>query len=439
MEAGEYWTRPAMKDLQKMTRPQLKSVGNFVVGREGIGRIEFGNVDLTNTPLDAICGNIVQLNPRSATVYQDDANKPAMGKALNVPSTIFLENSWPRSHGGKKAVNAKSGREYEKHLVRLKRVGGTKFLNYDTATGVWSFTVDHFTTYALDDDDEDDSEYPDDTQMGNESSALSEPPETPTGEQDASMEEEPTPTGEMDDTFEFKINQRSQRKTPGGFDDDVDASYVSDTQMADETATEDQDPFMMSGGLGRSEMEDPFAVSGGPVQAPSPGAVERYHSSLMDAPADDDDEEIEDISQEIPGSFAEPKAPKSILKPSTAFAEFTSPARLAEDPWEEQLQRTLSPKKRDRQALRDMQQSLFRAHEAEFEQSPFKQSMLGQSALGQSYLAQKSAKKTRAQQQQPESLGKSVAFTSAKDIMDSLWSQEKPGKKQASGARGLEV
>ena len=90
-EAGDYWTKPAMKDLKNMSRQQLKSVGNFVVGREGVGRIEFGSVDLTNTPLDDICGNIVQLNPRSATVYQDDHDKPSMGKALNVPSTIYLE------------------------------------------------------------------------------------------------------------------------------------------------------------------------------------------------------------------------------------------------------------------------------------------------------------------------------------------------------------
>ena len=142
-EVGEYWTKPAMKDLKNMSRQQLKNVGNFVVGREGVGRIEFGSgsVDLTNTPLDDICGSIVQLNPRSATVYQDDHDKPTVGKALNVPSTIFLENSWPRSHGGKRPVNAKSGKEYDRHIARLKRVSGTHFLNYVSGPLRWTTSL----------------------------------------------------------------------------------------------------------------------------------------------------------------------------------------------------------------------------------------------------------------------------------------------------------
>lgn len=187
-------------------------------------------------------------------------------------------------------------------------------------------------------------------------------------------------------------------------------------------------------------MEDPFTSSGGPVQAPSPGAMERFHSSMLEDAIEEQEEE--DVSQEIPGAFAEePKMPKSILKPTPGFSAFASPEKLATETWEEQLQRTLSPKKRDRQALRDMQQSYFREQEDDVVESPFKQSMLGQSALGQSYLAQKSAKKSQPQPSllNKSQLGQSQAFTSAKDIMDSLWAQEKPGRKVASGAKGFEV
>ena len=274
-EIGEYWTKPALKDLKNMSRQQLKNVGSFVVGREGVGRIEFGPVDLTNTPLEDICGSIVQLNPRSATVYQDDQDKPSMGKALNVPSRIYLENSWPRSQGGRKPVSAKSGREYDKHIARLKRVTGTHFINYDPETGIWCFKVDHFTTYGLDDDDDDESEFLDDDHMPDESSPLSDAPETPTGQKDMTLQSVGTGTGEMEDTFQFKLDRRSQPSVPGGFESEG-ITYDYDDPSADE-AMEDNEP-MMSGGLIDADMEDPFTSSGGPGASAIPWIVEALPS-----------------------------------------------------------------------------------------------------------------------------------------------------------------
>ncbi|KAK3065671.1 hypothetical protein LTR53_018160, partial [Teratosphaeriaceae sp. CCFEE 6253] len=237
-EPGDYYTQPAFRDLKNMSRSQLQKIGKFVVGRKGVGRVEFGPCDLSSTQLDEICGGIVRLNPRSATVYQDDKDKPAMGKALNVPSTIFLEHSWPRSNGGRRAVHAREGREYEKHIARLKRVGGTKFVAYDVDTGIWQFTVEHFTTYGLDDDEDDDEDYP---EQG-ESSDLSDAPVTPTGvalQQDASEESIETGGDDVDDTFEFKLNQRSQMSVPGGFDGEPSVSYNYDDASADEMMDED--------------------------------------------------------------------------------------------------------------------------------------------------------------------------------------------------------
>ncbi|KAK3707549.1 hypothetical protein LTR37_012044 [Vermiconidia calcicola] len=427
-EVGDYWTKPAMRDLKNMSRQQLKSVGNFTVGREGVGRIEFGSVDLTNTALDDICGNIVQLNPRSATVYQDDADKPSMGKALNVPSTIYLESSWPRSHGGKKPVTAKSGKEYDKHIARLKRVGGTHFQSYNSDTGIWCFKVDHFTTYELDDDD-DESEYPDDTEMQEDSSGLSDAPATPSGQQDVTLESMQTGSGEVDDTFQFMLDRRSQLSVPGGFDYD-DAN-------ADEGMEEDQ--HMISGAI--TDMDDPFTSPGGAVQAPSPGAVERYHSSMIE-----DDEEAareQQEEQEMPGSFiVEPKMPKSILKPSTGLAAFVSPEKLATETWEEQLQRTMSPKKRDRQALKDMQRSFLKATDGNVTESPFKKSMLGQSVLDESVLGQRGAKKAKTggvtTGVNSKKSGHSEAFKYSSQVMDSLWGDDKAGKKAGAGTKGFE-
>lgn len=156
-----------------------------------------------------------------------------------------------------------------------------------------------------------------------------------------------------------------------------------------------------------------------------------------------EDEPVEEEEQEMPGSFIEePKVPRSILKPSIGLSAFASPEKLATESWEEQLQRTMSPKKRDRQALREMQQSLMRARGDDVMESPFKQSMLGQSVLNQSYLAQKSAKKSNVinmNQSANVELGKSQAFRTAMDLMDSMYAQDKSGRKATAGAKSFEV
>ena len=117
-----------------------------------------------------------------------------------------------------------------------------------------------------------------------------------------------------------------------------------------------------------------------------------------------------------------------------------SPEKLATESWEEKLQRTMSPQRRDRQTLKAMQESLIRAKEDDVAESPFKQSMLGQSAFGQSYLAQKSAKKVKLSDNTTNNdLGKSQAFRTAMDLMDSMYAQGKGGKKEGAATKGFEV
>ena len=248
--------------------------------------------------------------------------------------------------------------------------------------------------------------------------------------------------GEPDDTFQFKLERRSQISLPGGFDE-PSVSYDYDDPSGDENMDEDT----------QQHADEQLGSSGGAVQAPSPGAVERYHSSLLEdaeqtrdldmTGADEEDEEPEIM----PGSFApqEPKMLRSILKPTRAVDAFASPEKLVTESWEEQLQRTISPKKRDRMALKEMQQSLMKARdEDDVHESPFKQSLLGKSALGQSafgqsYLAQKSAKKSKAPTVgglMNEDLGKSQAFKTSMDIMNSLWADDKTTRK---GGKGIEV
>ncbi|CAK1364592.1 unnamed protein product [Cercospora beticola] len=467
---GDYFTEPRIKDLKNMSRTQLSKLKTFTVGREGIGKIEFRNngkgIDLTNVDLDKLFDPndideqegddpkaIVRLKVRSATVYPKESEKPARGQALNVPSRIYLENSWPRSHGGKKAVLAKSGPAYEKHVKRFRNVEGTKFVNYDADTGTWIFDVDHFTTYGLDDDEDEDTEAMEDVQQ--DSSELSDPPATlPRDSQDDTLQSfESGNNGEVDDTFEFKLNRSksSMRSShiPGGFEEE--ASRHMSYDYDERNAAGNMHDFNMSGGLGEQDVdEDLFAAQGGAVQAPSPAAIERYSSSMALDTAGADDfaenaqaESDSEPEQQLPGSFnaEEPKLLRSILKPTAPITRtFASPDKFANDTWEEHLQRTMSPRKRDRQALKDVQRNLLRDDGHDFADSPFKRSMLGQSALGQSYLAQKSAKKTGFSNVLggKQDLGKSQAFKTSMDLMNSLWAQEKTTTRGATGVKGFE-
>ncbi|KAK4503229.1 hypothetical protein PRZ48_006657 [Zasmidium cellare] len=473
---GDYWTRPPMKDLKNMSRKQLEKVGNFVVGREGVGFIEFGNVDLSKTDLDEILGTICIFKPRSVTVYPDEHTKPPVGQGLNVPSTIHLENSHPKNLNTRKAVMAGSGPAFDKHVMNLRRTRGTNFVNYDAQTGVWVFTVEHYTTYEMEDDETEDMD------IQHDSSGLSEPPE------DETMQS--LGNGEVDDTFEFKMQSRRSQQSnasfapgpqiPGGFggfestggfggfkspdesrfvskfdpDEMVEDGYVDETMMSgglgpvDSPVEEEPLKTTIPGGL--PENEDVFNSPGGAVQAPSPGAYERYHSSMaldedtgaVEIAEETQDEHESEPEPELPGSFIEePKLLRSILKPTPGFSTFASPQKLATDSWEDQLQRTMSPKKRDRQALRDRQQGVLHEKPEEAIESPFKRSMLGQSMLNQSHLAQKSAKKVGfggSTMKTGIDLGKSQAFRTSMDIMNSLWAQEKSTKKAPSAARGFE-
>jgi nuclear pore complex protein Nup98-Nup96 len=449
IDGGDYWTSPSIKQLQNMSRQQLQKISIFTVGRHNLGQVEFGRdggVDLSTVPLERICGELVKLEYRHCTVYGDDQEKPPMGEGLNVPSTIHLEQSWPRSSRASSATpqgKAAAAKQIEKHRRGLANVKDTEFVDYDANTGIWTFNVEHFTTYGFDEsDDEDDFEDGTDmmdlqpripASMRDASNGHPEATKSQRSEESEDSDMDSPDLGEPEDTFEFKLSRRSHQgdlTVPGGFED-VDSKSRS-TFEHDNARTNElhQDEHIMSGGLGDSYMDDPFIEAGGAVQAPNSGTFQKYNSSEMD------DEESD---QEVPGSFrAEPLPPRSILKPSAHMRSFASPEKVAELPWEEQLQRTMSPKKRDRQALRDMQGSL--AHvQRESMESPLKKSLFSHSQLGQSHLAVKSAKKNAtgfgaSTLGRDQDFGKSQAFTTGMDLINSLWGQapKEPKAKDAT-------
>jgi nuclear pore complex protein Nup98-Nup96 len=329
-EPGEYFTIPGLDEISKMSRQDKSKLKSFIVGREGCGQIEFHNVDLTSVDLDDIIGDIVRIETRSATVYVDHADKPPVGKGLNIHSTVTLKNSWPRTKGGKQQVLERKGPRFEKHLQRLQRVEGTEFVEYRAETGEWVFAVEHFSTYALDYSDDNDS-------------IMSSPVHTSAAEnaqnphEDTSMVSNASSAQDsnVDDTFEF----RSSRALPGAFDED--ASMYDD--MIGNSA--------VHAGQHNVDSDDEGVVHGH-------GMNGRRDSSVFDDTAPLDEHDETDFEKHSP-NFAASLKPKSILKASTGFRTSfggtpSSKPVIGAD-WASQLQRTLSPKKQDRQALRESQ------------------------------------------------------------------------------------
>ncbi|KAK3682483.1 putative nuclear pore protein [Podospora appendiculata] len=212
IEAGAYWMSPTADEIRAMNRVQRQKVANFVVGRENVGSVSFKvPVDLTNIDLDHLFDNIVVLEPRSATVYPIAAKKPAEGKGLNVPALISLEHSFPR--GGAST----SGRRLERHIERLRTaIVDTTFEDYDRETGVWTFSVKHFTTYGLDDDDVDDADVTDAGPMQTTIPQLPSAVAQVAQLSQATQEDSTSSPIDPDDTFDFK---RSRRAVPGAFDE----------------------------------------------------------------------------------------------------------------------------------------------------------------------------------------------------------------------------
>ena len=367
-QPGAYWMKPSENELQNIPKDQRKQVKNFSVGREGCGRVEFNApVDLSLTDLKDIYGNVVLIELRSLTVYPDQTKKPAQGKGLNVPSTIYLANSWPRQKDRRTLLPEKSGPRFNKHVDRLRKVGGTEFVRYEKDTGIWVFRVPHFTTYGFDYEDDDASEG-----EGLQTSVLSELPGTPTplsrpvknGRTPAattSTQRSSTSAIESsgislspEDTFEF----RKKKILPGAFGDQEVISDNENDQME-----QDQN--------GESFLDDRLAASPSDSDEDEPSEMQRVNGEIEDRSlaVHDEDQEME---IEMAGAFPSPDVhdipPKSLFQ-----IGYGTPGKetfnMGGD-WAEELQRTISPRKQDRQALREMQAQLLKDRDVDEEKPP---------------------------------------------------------------------
>ena len=335
---GGYFSEPTLDTLKRMSPNELKNVSNFVVGRDKIGKIEFNYgkpIDLSNTPLDNILEDIVVLEHRTATVYGEKCKvtKPLLGSGLNYPSRITLGNSWPRgAHRASKQVS--------KHVERLKRVPGTEFEKYDTETGEWFFSVPHFSSYGFDYD------LPED----DESSELSPVPETPAhfgSSQMTSTPQDSIPSATQsspDDTFDFKRGMSRRSNVPGQYDEG--AAYDEDDEEMQETRNES---FLGDRSVGPLDGHYDYSETSGYDSVEDQDMADSVSGSIRTT-------EQDAARQSNP--FKDSAKPKSILKGTQLFRPaLGTPSKTAvfDDDWASALQRTISPRKQDRQALREVQ------------------------------------------------------------------------------------
>ena len=358
---GEYWMVPSRAEVGKMSREQLKRVSHFTVGRQFCGRVIFDQpVDLTTVDLDKILGTIVVINVRSIAVYPDGVVKPPVGKGLNVPSTLKIENSWPRGRDKKSPSPFTSGPLFEKHVDRLRKVNNTEFVAYEKVTGTWVFRVPHFTTYGFDYDSDEDAE--------GESINHSKLDDTPQPSHDRTMDSQVTATystndsfvsstaGINDDTFDFK----RRKMVPGAFGIQGAMDVENNDQGEAQDDDFDQESFLEQGSTGSTTEEesedveshddggggnDTSAVeSGEDEEMEMAGSFPNFRQTVEQQDDDDDDTAMLNKStvSKLPWDRTPPKAPLDLT-----------------GDWGEHLQRTISPRKQNRDALREIQASAF--------------------------------------------------------------------------------
>lgn len=336
---GNYWMEPSKEEILKMNRVQMQQVADLTVGRDNVGQVRFLTpVDLTNINVDDIPGRIVVLETRSCTVYPENMKKPPMGKGLNVPSEISLLHSWPRHVDKKTGLPVKSGRALEKHISKLKNIPDAAFISYDPETGVWTFTVEHFTTYGLDYDEDTDGETLGDITMDEDQPPPQTKPAQPQEKDDTS------PAEPEEDTFNFR---RKRRALPGAFDytgpasDDEDgmADANEESFLSERSAGSTSQALMLNEADGMDvehalpEDQDASAYLGY-HQAAEPETDSPYYGSMAEY-------------QETPGGIMRARM--------QAIRGANSPLKIQVadgDDWMDMLQKTISPLKRDRAALK---------------------------------------------------------------------------------------
>ena len=396
LSEGEYWVKPSIQELKKMSPSQLKSISGFQAGREGYGYVDFKEpVDLMYNNLNAnleqlVNGTIIKVSTRSVTIYDDS---PPMGCGLNVPARVYMHNSYPRGWNKDRVrKHNMSAMRVQKQRDLLQRVPDTRFIDWKPENGTWIFEVDHWTTYGFEEDDEDVDDTMDESQL----SVLSQTPQPPTGQterfsgtspQDSSMfGDEPYMQGSPEDTFEF----RKRSYVPGAFGNEA-VFEEEDEEMEQQKEASDIGSFLDERSVDESEEE-----------IDEPSELQEESSVMEDTTAS--------VDMDMAGSFPQPTEQDNTIalfdqsinrRSALGLGSPLKPEIKLGTDWADQLQRSISPRKQDRQALRESQGAALR-NKIDLMPTP-------------------KAKQTGG------------AIHTSMDLMNSLWGQEQ-GRRSTAGA-----
>lgn len=146
----KYFTIPDMADLCHWNDEQLKKVHGFTVGHCENGYIEWEHaVDVRGVDLDSV----IRFIPRSCELYET-CEPPPRGVGLNNAATVTLYNCWPkkqRQQQQKQEQHSPSSftddsvtdlSRYRQDLCTLCASMGAHHIDYDPASGDWTFGID---------------------------------------------------------------------------------------------------------------------------------------------------------------------------------------------------------------------------------------------------------------------------------------------------------
>lgn len=149
LHASDYFMEPSLKELamRELIDPgHCSRVKNFTVGRHGYGSVRFfGETDVRWLDLD----HIVKFSRHEIVVYVDETTKPSVGRGLNKAAevTLLLKLTSSKFNTGDEII--------EKLKVSAKSQGA-EFISFDPNLQEWKFSVQHFSRFGLNDDDEED-------------------------------------------------------------------------------------------------------------------------------------------------------------------------------------------------------------------------------------------------------------------------------------------
>ncbi|KAJ3223087.1 hypothetical protein HDU81_009433 [Chytriomyces hyalinus] len=208
--ATVYETEPSYEELLQMSDAELTQVEGYTVSLPNIGRVKFLQpVNLlqasptgTRAGIQDIPGTVVILKHKVIEVYPEGCDvKHPVGMGVNVPAEVYLERCWPVDKRSGEIITDETDPRFDRHFKKLEGIEGTKLLGYNKTSGTWRFKVDHFSKYALDDDEDDEEEAGAQTVPGAKATDASKRPALDI-EDDIELEEEEEKPDEEDEEDE---------------------------------------------------------------------------------------------------------------------------------------------------------------------------------------------------------------------------------------------